>query len=85
MEKEEFYTGNESEDWDTKFAIKDLLTIVRNFPHHFDESSMFTGDQQAQKLKQEFKQHFRNISSIMDCVGCEKCKLWGKLQVTGSL
>jgi len=26
---------------------------------------------------------FYNISSIMDCVGCEKCKLWGKLQVEG--
>lgn len=25
--------------------------------------------------------HFRNISQIMDCVGCDKCRLWGKLQV----
>ncbi|XP_045482306.1 ero1-like protein [Harmonia axyridis] len=83
MEKEEFYTGNDSEDWDTRLAIKDLLNIVRNFPHHFDESTMFKGHVQAKKLKQEFKQHFRNISSIMDCVGCEKCKLWGKLQVQG--
>lgn len=31
----------------------------------------------------EFKNHFRNISQIMDCVGCEKCRLWGKIQVTG--
>ena len=23
------------------------------------------------------------ISAIMDCVGCEKCRLWGKLQVLG--
>jgi len=22
-------------------------------------------------------------SAIMDCVGCEKCRLWGKLQVLG--
>ncbi|XP_014291782.1 ERO1-like protein alpha [Halyomorpha halys] len=44
---------------------------------------MFNGGSQAQKLKEEFKQHFRNISRIMDCVGCEKCKLWGKLQVQG--
>ncbi|RKO95381.1 endoplasmic oxidation reduction 1 precursor, partial [Caulochytrium protostelioides] len=33
--------------------------------------------------KEEFKAHFRNISQIMDCVGCEKCRLWGKLQVMG--
>jgi len=45
---------------------------------------MFTGgNKQARKLKEEFRHHFRNISRIMDCVGCEKCKLWGKLQVQG--
>lgn len=36
-----------------------------------------------QILKTEFKSHFRNISQIMDCVGCDKCRLWGKLQITG--
>ena len=35
------------------------------------------------ELKQEFKMHFRNISRIMDCVGCEKCKIHGKLQILG--
>lgn len=34
-------------------------------------------------LKEEFKRHFRNVSLIMDCVACEKCRLWGKLQVQG--
>jgi phosphoribosylaminoimidazole-succinocarboxamide synthase len=43
---------------------------------------MFSGGQQARKLKEEFRQHFRNISRIMDCVGCDKCRLWGKLQVS---
>ncbi|RXN01625.1 ERO1-like protein beta [Acipenser ruthenus] len=28
----------------------------------------------------EFRLHFKNISRIMDCVGCSKCRLWGKLQ-----
>ncbi|XP_032169527.1 ERO1-like protein beta [Mustela erminea] len=31
--------------------------------------------------KEEFRLHFKNISHIMDCVGCDKCRLWGKLQV----
>ena len=26
---------------------------------------------------------FKNITRIMDCVGCSKCRLWGKLQVHG--
>ena len=25
----------------------------------------------------------REISRVMDCVGCDKCKLWGKIQTTG--
>ena len=44
---------------------------------------MFNGGSQAQILKEEFRQHFMNISRIMDCVGCDKCKLWGKLQTQG--
>lgn len=37
----------------------------------------------AQVLKEEFKAHFRNVTRIMDCVGCDKCRLWGKVQTTG--
>lgn len=37
----------------------------------------------ALALKEEFRRHFVNISSIMDCVGCDKCRLWGKLQTHG--
>ncbi|XP_057318709.1 ero1-like protein [Microplitis mediator] len=83
LEREEYYTGNDSEDDDTKMAIKDILQVVKSFPDHFNESLMFNGGSQAKLLKEEFRQHFRNISRIMDCVGCDKCKLWGKLQVQG--
>ncbi|GAA5979726.1 hypothetical protein JCM11641_004066 [Rhodosporidiobolus odoratus] len=48
----------------------------------FDEARMFEGNG-AELLKSEFKSHFRNVSLIMDCVGCDKCRLWGKMQVTG--
>jgi heme-degrading monooxygenase HmoA len=30
-----------------------------------------------------FLARFRNISRILDCVSCEKCRLWGKLQILG--
>jgi len=33
--------------------------------------------------QEELRGHFLNISAVMDCVGCEKCKLWGKLQMLG--
>nr|CAG4641553.1 EOG090X03A4 [Eurycercus lamellatus] len=79
-----FYTGNQSEDAEVNAAVHDLLHQVKAFKPHFNESSMFTGgNKQAKKLKEEFRHHFRNITRIMDCVGCEKCKLWGKLQTQG--
>jgi ERO1-like protein beta len=40
-------------------------------------------DGREQVVKEEFKVHFRNVSRIMDCVGCDKCRLWGKIQTTG--
>ncbi|KAJ8910801.1 hypothetical protein NQ315_014509 [Exocentrus adspersus] len=83
LEKEEYYTGNDSEDWETQMAMKDFLNVVKQFPEPFDETTMFRNSEQAEKLKYEFKQHFRNITRIMDCVGCDKCRLWGKLQTQG--
>ncbi|RZC42237.1 ERO1 domain containing protein [Asbolus verrucosus] len=83
LEHEEFYTGNEAEDYDTRMAVTDLLNVAKQFPNHFDETSMFTGSDQAARLKLQFKEHFLNVTRIMDCVGCDKCKLWGKIQTRG--
>jgi len=83
LENELFYTGNEEEDKDTQIAVKDLLNIVRSFPDHYDESKLFTGRDTSEQLKNEFREHFRNVSKVMDCVACDKCKLWGKLQISG--
>jgi len=35
------------------------------------------------ELKVNFRGKFRNISRILNCVTCEKCRLWGKLQFLG--
>jgi hypothetical protein len=37
----------------------------------------------SQQLRDEFKHNFRNVSRILDCIGCDKCRLWGKLQISG--
>ncbi|KAJ3380855.1 hypothetical protein HDU84_005538 [Entophlyctis sp. JEL0112] len=65
-----------------KQLMKGIVDRTLSCPEAFDEHVMFS-DEATASLKQEFKEHFRNISLIMDCVGCEKCRLWGKLQVTG--
>jgi len=83
LTQQTFFTGREQEDKETVIAVKELLSLVQSFPDHFDETSMFTGGKQAEELKIEFQEHFKNITRVIDCVGCDKCKLWGKLQVTG--
>lgn len=83
LRREEYYTGILEEDQETKMAVNDLLAVIESFSNHFDENALFAGGRQSIKFKHEFKEKFRNISRIMDCVGCDKCKLWGKLQTQG--
>ncbi|KAG8014495.1 ERO1-like protein beta [Nibea albiflora] len=78
------YTGNTQEDSATKDLLLQVFNEIKSFPMHFDEKSMFAGHKiEAKTLKEEFRLHFKNISKIMDCVGCSKCRLWGKLQTQG--
>ncbi|KAF9510641.1 hypothetical protein BS47DRAFT_1377414 [Hydnum rufescens UP504] len=70
-----------SQETKTNSLLKGVLDIA-NDAGAFDETALFRGDD-AKVLKEEFKNHFRNVSRIMDCVGCDKCRLWGKVQVTG--
>jgi len=84
LDTEMFYTGNEHDDEETKNAVDEMLRTIDSFEEHFDESLMFQYDEaRSRQLKEEFRQHFLNISRIMDCVGCDKCRLWGKLQTHG--
>lgn len=62
--------------------MKELSELIISCPGTFDERLMFKGKDSYQ-LKRQFKEHFKNISIILDCVTCEKCKLWGKLQING--
>ena len=49
----------------------------------FDEGRLWKGSD-GLALREELRTAFVNITRIMDCVGCEKCKLWGKLQTLGA-
>ncbi|GAA5912698.1 hypothetical protein JCM8208_007734 [Rhodotorula glutinis] len=68
---------------ETRDRLEQLVRVADGCPSTFDETSMFSGGKEAELLKSEFKNHFRNVSRIMDCVGCDKCRLWGKMQITG--
>ena len=51
------------------------------FIFYFTDSAHEEEKQEIEELKVEFREHFKNITRVIDCVGCDKCKLWGKLQV----
>nr|CAB3243635.1 ERO1-like protein beta [Phallusia mammillata] len=76
------FTGNKKKDKKTKEMLTSLLDHTKNFPMHFDEGLMFK-DKNAKLLKKEFVDRFLNVTRIIDCVTCEKCRLWGKLQTKG--
>ncbi len=65
----------------------DMVQITTTFlkracPVPFDEGQLWKGDN-AQHLQEQLRSGFHDITRVMDCVGCEKCKLWGKLQLLG--
>lgn len=80
-----YVTGNEVNDEYTRREVSKLFEFPILQPgcedKVFDESDMFL--EKNEYLLPEFRSGFRNISMIMDCVGCEKCRLWGKLQFLG--
>lgn len=64
-------------DWLTQ--ISDELSKQKLFDSH----SLFNPETTDPDLKNEFRLRFRNVSAIMDCVGCDRCRMWGKLQTMG--
>lgn len=77
-----FCSGDPVQDRATKAKVQSLLSKAGAAPQIFDESLMFVNGE-GPSLKEDFKNRFRNVSRIMDCVGCDKCRLWGKLQTAG--
>lgn len=83
--KFDIYTGNKTEDAKTQKLLKEVLDlndISEKYSKGFSKSENIKKFLRSHKLDQ-IKMRFRNISSIVDCVSCQKCKLHGKLQIYG--
>ena len=78
-----FCSGDPSQNRDTRNKILKLANTAAAYPQIFDESTMFQDPDVSGDLKEDFRNRFRNVSRLMDCVGCDKCRLWGKLQTVG--
>ncbi|KAG8932929.1 hypothetical protein FRC01_011646 [Tulasnella sp. 417] len=72
--------GGQDENTLTTRLVREVIDRAK-VVGQFDETQLFRGE--AKTLKEEFKAHFRNVTRIMDCVGCDKCRLWGKVQTSG--
>lgn len=82
LESYTFCSGDLDQDFQTKQKVLELADRAAAAPHTFDESIMFQ-DPEVLDLKEDFRNRFRNVSRLMDCVGCDKCRLWGKVQTAG--
>ena len=57
-----------------------------NCQESFKEKNFFQGkeaDLAQMQLLTEIQNNFYNISRIMDCISCDKCRLNGKVQIRG--
>lgn len=73
---------DDTEDAVTRAKVLEVTDQAASVPNLFDESLMFVNGE-GPSLKEDFRNRFRNVSRLMDCVGCDKCRLWGKLQTAG--
>lgn len=78
-----FCSGDPDQDAATKSKLLRLADRAALGPPIFDETTMFHDPIIGADLKEDFRQRFRNVSRLMDCVSCDKCRLWGKLQTVG--
>jgi len=95
----EIRTGDIVEDETASVLLKRLvdshiLSSCQGVFTAFDESLMFRNSRtpftdpnshhpKEFLLEENFKQVFHNISSILDCVQCQQCKLHGKMAMLG--
>lgn len=69
-------------DYDNDVKSKILNIVSQLDSKIFNEDVMFKGEVDSH-LKDDFRRRFKNVTKIMDCVHCDRCKLWGKVQTTG--
>ncbi|KGG52949.1 hypothetical protein DI09_121p80 [Mitosporidium daphniae] len=69
----------------TKDIFQKISKLSLKCPNLFNEKLLFNtkSNPDALLLKQSLRDHFQNISRILDCVGCQRCRLWGKIQIIG--
>jgi len=89
LQKSTYKSGvDEKADTQTKKSMEELLKVLdsQTCQKAFQEKDLFTMDQEERtrdELLSEMQQKFFNITRVMDCVACDRCRMNGKVQVRG--
>lgn len=76
--------SNKASDSSAASADSTGVTPAASAPvAEFDQAFSLFESHDKKQLKDDLKNMFRNVSVIMNCVGCEKCRVWGKLNTLG--
>ena len=72
-----FYTGKSTHDTETQELVTELLSLVKSAQLSFDQQRVFFAESEH---VWSIRDAFANITRIIDCVSCQRCRLWGNLQ-----
>ncbi|CAD8155459.1 unnamed protein product [Paramecium octaurelia] len=82
IQKHEINSMSFEEDSRSKYLLSNILTLGNNqCSKPFDEQQFF--NQITFEQKKDYQRYIHNISRIMDCVECQKCRVFGKMQTYG--
>eukprot|EP00930_Biecheleria_cincta_P084104 TRINITY_DN73595_c0_g1_i1.p1 TRINITY_DN73595_c0_g1~~TRINITY_DN73595_c0_g1_i1.p1 ORF type:complete len:1181 (+),score=280.85 TRINITY_DN73595_c0_g1_i1:35-3544(+) len=87
LQSYQYSTGDDVEDRKTRVLMtrlldSQLLSVCSPLFEAFDETRLFresADPQQRSQLKRQFKSVFQNITVLVDCVQCQRCRLHAKL------
>ncbi|EPY23892.1 endoplasmic reticulum oxidoreductin [Strigomonas culicis] len=81
-----YNTGSNGEATESDEKLKQMLSelfaskllCVKTF-----DEARFLESEKGRDLIPQMKLMVQNVTKLMDCVPCEKCRIWGKLEVKG--
>lgn len=76
------FASCETVDIDSRRMLLRLVQASQKTAPFFNETALFASPE-FQALKDEFRSRVRKVNALMSCVGCERCRLWGKVQTAG--
>jgi len=79
----QFVSGVAVEDENLVVNLKSLFSASQLFRNTTFDSKALTAFLSTHRLLSQVTQHMQNVTTLMDCLECEKCRVWAKVQTTG--